>query len=259
MNSIAQMLLSMMGMGTILASLFLGVFVLDNVKPVAYFLHFPSFLVVWGGVVGIALCTTPIGVICDLVKNITTRSATQVRQKVHKIEGKLSDMTDMYYRKGPKNLAEALRSDSQFTSTWRMIADKLDARVGLPDIQMIVSLRKKRMEADLAVQINVLRKLTTLAPSFGMFGTILGLVKLLGNLTDFSSIGPNMSLALLTTLYGIFVSQVMISPLVAKIENLKVERLKNFQQALLWLYMIENKKPAFYLESTRNVKETKGA
>ncbi len=40
------------------------------------------------------------------------------------------------------------------------------------------------------------------APAFGMIGTLMGLILMLVNLEDKSTIGPYMAVALITTLYG---------------------------------------------------------
>ena len=44
--------------------------------------------------------------------------------------------------------------------------------------------------------------LGAMGPAWGMIGTLIGLVNMLKNLSDASTIGPNMAVALLTTLYG---------------------------------------------------------
>lgn len=56
-------------------------------------------------------------------------------------------------------------------------------------------------------------------PAFGLIGTIMGLVNLLGNLEDVSTIGPNMALALVTTFYGAVVSNMFAIPLSKKVEE----------------------------------------
>ena len=48
----------------------------------------------------------------------------------------------------------------------------------------------------------ILRKLASYAPAFGMVGTVIGLVNMLGNLSSPEQLGKGMALALLTTLYG---------------------------------------------------------
>jgi chemotaxis protein MotA len=56
-----------------------------------------------------------------------------------------------------------------------------------------------------------------IAPGMGMIGTLLGLVLMMGNMTDPRAIGPGMAVALLTTLYGAILANVLLSPLVHKI------------------------------------------
>ncbi|MEC8392095.1 MAG: MotA/TolQ/ExbB proton channel family protein, partial [Actinomycetota bacterium] len=55
-------------------------------------------------------------------------------------------------------------------------------------------------------------------PAMGMIGTLIGLVLMLGNMGDPKSIGPAMAVALLTTLYGAFVANVLFAPIVGKLE-----------------------------------------
>ncbi len=56
------------------------------------------------------------------------------------------------------------------------------------------------------------------APAFGMIGTLVGLVQMLGNLSDPNAIGPAMAVALLTTLYGAMIAQLYASPVADKIK-----------------------------------------
>jgi chemotaxis protein MotA len=58
-----------------------------------------------------------------------------------------------------------------------------------------------------------------LAPSFGMLGTLVGLVLMLGNLSDVQSIGPNMAVALITSLYGSIIANVLCIPLSEKLKG----------------------------------------
>ena len=66
------------------------------------------------------------------------------------------------------------------------------------------------------------------APGLGMIGTVLGLIVMLNNMgDDMSSIGPAMAVALLTTLYGVFLSTLMFLPMSDKIKKqIEVEKTK---------------------------------
>jgi chemotaxis protein MotA len=54
------------------------------------------------------------------------------------------------------------------------------------------------------------------APAFGMIGTLVGLVQMLSNMEDPAAIGPAMAVALLTTLYGALVSNLVAIPISEK-------------------------------------------
>ena len=55
------------------------------------------------------------------------------------------------------------------------------------------------------------------APAFGMVGTLLGLVQMLSSMSDPASIGPSMAVALLTTLYGAVIANLIALPLADKL------------------------------------------
>jgi chemotaxis protein MotA len=56
------------------------------------------------------------------------------------------------------------------------------------------------------------------APAMGMIGTLVGLVQMLGNMSDPKAIGPAMALALLTTLYGALIANVVAGPITNKLK-----------------------------------------
>ncbi len=65
----------------------------------------------------------------------------------------------------------------------------------------------------------VFRAMGDVAPAFGMIGTLVGLVQMLANLSDPSSIGPAMAVALLTTLYGALLANLFALPVADRIET----------------------------------------
>ncbi|MFT2097161.1 flagellar motor protein PomA [Marinomonas sp. 2405UD66-6] len=70
------------------------------------------------------------------------------------------------------------------------------------------------------------------APAMGMIGTLVGLVQMLANLSDPSSIGPAMAIALLTTLYGAMVANMVCLPIQAKL-NARAEEELTCQKLIL--------------------------
>ena len=62
-----------------------------------------------------------------------------------------------------------------------------------------------------------------IAPAAGMWGTLIGLIGMMRNLDDPSSVGPNMAVALITTLYGSILSNAVIAPWGAKLRTYSAE------------------------------------
>jgi chemotaxis protein MotA len=65
---------------------------------------------------------------------------------------------------------------------------------------------------------NIFKGMGSAAPAFGMVGTLIGLVQMLAAMSDPSSIGPAMAVALLTTLYGAVLANLFALPLADKLD-----------------------------------------
>ncbi len=65
--------------------------------------------------------------------------------------------------------------------------------------------------------VAVFKSLADIAPAMGMIGTLVGLVGMLANMDDPKSIGPAMAVALLTTLYGAVIANMMAIPVQEKL------------------------------------------
>ena len=63
----------------------------------------------------------------------------------------------------------------------------------------------------------------TVAPATGMWGTVIGLIAMMRNLNDPSTVGPNMAIALITTLYGSILANGVIIPLCKKLRTYDAE------------------------------------
>lgn len=59
----------------------------------------------------------------------------------------------------------------------------------------------------------ILDTMAAYAPAFGMIGTLIGLINMLKSLDDMSTLGPNMSVALVTTFYGTLLANMVFNPL----------------------------------------------
>ncbi|GAB3489064.1 flagellar motor protein PomA [Marinomonas epiphytica] len=71
----------------------------------------------------------------------------------------------------------------------------------------------------------IFKALGDTGPAMGMIGTLVGLVQMLANMDDPKSIGPAMAVALLTTLYGAILANMVALPLESKLKNRANEEL----------------------------------
>ncbi|HOQ89399.1 MAG TPA: MotA/TolQ/ExbB proton channel family protein, partial [Candidatus Hydrogenedentes bacterium] len=65
---------------------------------------------------------------------------------------------------------------------------------------------------------SILAAIASFAPAFGMIGTLIGLVQMLATLDDPSKIGGGMAVALLTTLYGALIANLLALPTLGKLK-----------------------------------------
>ena len=76
-----------------------------------------------------------------------------------------------------------------------------------------ISLSIERNETGLSI----FKAIGDVAPAMGMIGTLIGLVQMMSNMSDPKSIGPAMAVALLTTLYGAVIANVIALPIADKL------------------------------------------
>ncbi len=71
------------------------------------------------------------------------------------------------------------------------------------------------------------------APAFGMIGTLIGLILMLGSMEDPSSIGPAMAVAMITTFYGAVLANLVFIPIAGKL------KVRSSQEVLIRELMME--------------------
>lgn len=96
-----------------------------------------------------------------------------------------------------------------------LIADGMDSAT----IRTILSTEQKTMVEHHRAGQKIFTEMGKFAPAFGMIGTLIGLVQMLAELDDPSSIGPAMAVALLTTFYGAVLANLIFLPMVTKLER----------------------------------------
>ncbi|PNR92491.1 motility protein A [Petrotoga sp. 9PWA.NaAc.5.4] len=133
------------------------------------------------------------------------------------------------------------------------------------EIKKILEIKMDMYDEEQEDKISVLDTWGAYAPAFGMIGTLIGLVLLLDTLTDPSTIGPKMSIALITTLYGSLIANIIALP---PAEKLRKRAGKNINQMRMILegilsivqgenpHLMEEKLKAFLSEEERKQYES---
>lgn len=131
-----------------------------------------------------------------LVQKMVTFSEKARREGILALEEEIQDLDDDYMRNG-----------------LRLVVDGTDGGV----IRELMENELNQMEARHNTWITLINAWATLAPGFGMLGTVIGLIGMLSNLADKSSLGPNMAVALVTTLYGSMMQNWLFVPMAGKL------------------------------------------
>ena len=132
-------------------------------------------------------------------------------------------MADAARKGGFLALEEAEINNSFMQKAIDMLVDGHDGDVVRDALEKDIDLTEARHKAG----GSIFQTLGDVAPAMGMIGTLIGLVAMLSNMDDPKSIGPAMAVALLTTLYGAIVANMIAIPIAGKLELRMKEEMLN--------------------------------
>ncbi|MGA1694994.1 MAG: MotA/TolQ/ExbB proton channel family protein [Burkholderiaceae bacterium] len=98
----------------------------------------------------------------------------------------------------------------------RMMVDGTDPKL----IKKALEIEAAQVTANNKSALTVWDSIKEVGPAMGMIGTLVGLVIMLGNMSDPKSIGPAFAVALLTTMYGAVIANMICIPVIQKVSNL---------------------------------------
>ncbi len=206
---IATVVGTLLGFGLVLAAMAGGP------GGLAIFIHVPSVMIVVGGTLAVIMMNFPVsdmkGLAGVMMRTILFKLSTPAAEIERVIE-----YANLARKEGLLALEEKLKEvdDKFFGKGIQLVIDGFSAEA----VRDVVEL-----EADWQRQRHVHGKkifesVGAAAPAFGMIGTLVGLVQMLQNLSDPSQIGGGMATALLTTLYGAMLANMIFLPLAGKLD-----------------------------------------
>jgi chemotaxis protein MotA len=141
--------------------------------------------------------------------------------RLEKLATQFHEMALIVRRDGPLALEHYQVDDAFLADGLARYVDGADAE----RLRLYLERELVRLEEHHLAQIDCWRGWIDHAPAMGLIGTMIGLVGVLGNLTDPQTIGPALGLALLTTLYGAVLGNLVGVPVLARLQRrLREER-----------------------------------
>lgn len=134
----------------------------------------------------------------ELIATIVALSRTSRSQGLLALDNEIATVTNEF-------LSESIK----------MVIDGMD-----PDsIRDILETKIDNLEERHSIGQSIFLKWGDLAPGFGMLGTLIGLINMLGSLTDPSKIGSGMAVALITTFYGSLMANLIFIPIAQNLQS----------------------------------------
>ena len=179
------------------------------------FISVPSFLIVIGGTIGAALVNYPMNYVIGVIGVIKNTFFSSLDSPTDIIE-RFKDYANRARREGILSLEPLIKEidDEYMRKGLQLTVDGLEPQT----IQEILETEISYLEERHATGADVVAVLGTLAPAMGMIGTVIGLVQMLQTMSDPSTIGPAMAVALLTTLYGAILANLVFNPMSGKLK-----------------------------------------
>jgi chemotaxis protein MotA len=179
-----------------------------------------AFLIVGGGTVLVTVLRSGLAPFVQSLSVICRRNVNGAA-RLDALASAFHEMALIARRDGPVALEHHKVDDPFLTDGLARFVDGADE----DRLRLYLERELARLEEHHAAQVDCWRGWIDHAPAMGLIGTIIGLVGVLGNLTDPQAIGPALGLALLTTLYGAMLANLVGVPVLARLQRrLKEER-----------------------------------
>ena len=184
------------------------------------FINIPSLLIVVGGTLGTTMINYPLkdvlGVIkvvknvffsksastSDIIKQFGEFSNKARREGILALEGEIQNVQEEFLQKGIQLSIDGLEPNA---------------------IREILETETSYIQDRHKLGAEIFTTMGTYAPALGMVGTLIGLVQMLQTMSDPSSIGPAMAVALLTTFYGAVMANIICLPISGKLRTRSTE------------------------------------
>lgn len=204
------------------------------------FMDLPSVLITFGGSFGAILASNTLQDFLKGLKSFTLIFKTKKSSEIETIKT-IIELSNLARREGLLALEESANMlDDEFMKKGVMlIVDGTDPEL----VRSILEADLINVDARHQENIQFWKDVGAMGPAWGMIGTLIGLINMLKELSDASSIGPNMAVALVTTFYGSVLANWICSPVATKLtkqNNLEIKIKEVMIEGILSIQAGEN-------------------
>ncbi len=194
-----------------------GIVAKDGFGAMLGFLDKQSALITFGGAfMGIMVTQSSIPVFIQRLKSISLIFKVQAVNELETIQTVIK-LSNVARKDGLLQLEEMANGmdDAFMKKGLLLIVDGTDPELVRSILETELSSIEERHKAN----IGFWEALAAAGPAWGMIGTLIGLINMLGKLQDMATVGPNMAIALITTLYGSLLANWICTPVANKLKD----------------------------------------
>ncbi len=194
----------------------------DGMAALGNFIDGKSALITFGGAFGAALVSTKLKDFVNGIKGIKL-AIKQTRNDQTEMIKKIIELSNVARKEGLLALEDAAADleDPFMKKGILLIVDGTE-----PDlVRAILETELTCIEERHKKVISVWETLAAMGPAWGMIGTLIGLINMLKHLEDVTTVGPNMSVALITTMYGSMLANWIAVPVSNKLRANNAEEI----------------------------------
>ena len=202
-------------------------------------------IIIFGGSTAATMIRFPLGVMLHGIPLGAKFAFTMSRLSAHDLVDELARIAEIARKQGPVGLEKVEADDPFLAKGIRYVADGYD----LEFIRDNLERDRDNFLMHLDEGSKIYRAIGDCAPAFGMIGTLVGMVQMFANMTDPSKLGPFMATALLATLYGALVANLVCLPIADKLHGKLLDEETNRTLIIDGILMIrDSKSPALVRE-----------
>jgi len=179
------------------------------------FINIPGFLIVLGGTFAATLIKFPLSTVFVALRLGVKAAFVNEKSRPRELLDTILDCAKLMRKEGPMALSQINAGNEFLGKGIQFLVDGYDFDVMRKAMTSEMELTIQRHEQG----EKIFRGIGESAPAFGMIGTLVGLVQMLSNMEDPKSIGPAMAIALLTTLYGALIANLVALPIADKLAS----------------------------------------